>query len=88
MDMDKDKPRFEPSMEILLDGRRGRIKRVADQALVVRFDGETFDRWIFRDNVELLWRQGKVRLGAKLGLLKCLLWRLGWIKQDDARRAA
>ncbi|MFO0981923.1 MAG: hypothetical protein U1E76_09310 [Planctomycetota bacterium] len=79
-------PVFASSMEILLDGRRGRIRRVADQALVVRFDGDRFDRWVFRDTVEMLWNQGEVRLGPRLPFGKRLLWRVGLWR--DARAEA
>ena len=72
-----EKPQFEPGMEISFEGRRGRIRRVADSALVARFEGETFDRWLFRDNIERLWEQGQVRLGPKPSFPRSLLWRLG-----------
>jgi hypothetical protein len=72
-----EKPRFEPGMEISFEGRRGRIRRVADSALVVRFEGETFDRWLFLENIERLWEQGQVRLGPKPSLPRRWLWQMG-----------
>jgi hypothetical protein len=44
---------------------------------VVRFEGETFDRWLFTENIERLWEQGQVRLGPKPSLPRRLLWQMG-----------
>ena len=72
-----EKPTFEPGMEISFDDRKGRIRRLADSALVVRFEGETFDRWLFTENIERLWELGQVRLGPKPSLPRRLLWQMG-----------
>ena len=72
-----EKPRFESGMEISFEGKTGRIRRVADSALVVRFAGEDFDRWLFLENIERLWEQGQVRLGPKPPLARRILWQMG-----------
>lgn len=75
-------------MEILVDGRPGRVRRVADHAIVVRFQDEQFDRWLFLDTLDLLWNQGKVRFGKKLPIPKRWLWSLGLWRDRPDRDAA